>query len=742
MASYNPPLNGWNMGEFNPYYFEWSDSSLTLSQADARYLRQAGGHIVGSLLIDGTIDAGLYKLNGSSLDVSLISGITPGIASASKALIFDSNKSITGIHSLTCDFTVVSGGGTNVLTFATAGYGYIGTSNANDFGIIINNSIVSKWNSTGLKVNSSASAAYALDVNGDVSYTGSLRSGSTILMDNTGLLSKAAQTNITSLGSLTGLNLNGSLSSTSNLIDCSSSLRITNGATPTNGSGGGFRYSGINSTFYISAHNHFLSTHNRIDIQDHLIYVSGGSDTVPDGVAFNTTTVQAKWQFHEQSSTANRLRISYSDSIASDQYVDSSGNHVFTNNISCASIGLASGTLSSNSSFRVMGSQGFVSGESLEIAYSTSNHQGNILVIDRATGIQKKLTLGGACTINAQDATIPFGFSYGGNPSTNAAFFDIFQRNSTDNRIRIGYDQTHYAELYTDSAGVLTETNPFKILANTNSTFPMIIVNQNATGHAATLYVNNISTQAELGIRHSTDNNIWYHYYNGRFMTRIATNGNMSIGPNAVTPYAAVSATIGSGQFSLYYDNNNVVGFSINNTHDVAALKIDRPVEIYNFYTSNFASTTYWLQLNPSGFYNASSASVATSLYTQYSIIVNNTIYSSSDRRLKTNIHDLDVSIDDYMKYVNPVSYDRVDTKCSQIGVIAQDLAHIHPLLISLHKNDKMKKEQEDDPDDGYQLLANYDRIPMVNTSIIKKLIQKNRDLESDIKLIKRKLNI
>lgn len=134
-----------------------------------------------------------------------------------------------------------------------------------------------------------------------------------------GTISTASQPNITSVGTLSSLgvsglsnlntlSVNGMVSSTANVIQTSSSIQITGGSVPSGPGavGGGFRYSGINATFYISAHNHFLSTHNNIDIQDQMLYFKSNTN-----VGMFTNDPRAYIDINQASSASNRLRFSY-----------------------------------------------------------------------------------------------------------------------------------------------------------------------------------------------------------------------------------------------------------------------------------------------------------------------------------------------------------------------------------------------------------------------------------------------
>jgi hypothetical protein len=109
MSSYPQPLPGYDLGAFNAFYFSWADKSLTLDQADHRYLHLTGGHISGSLSIDGSCDVGSLKIGGSAVDLSSLSGTTHGLISADKAVIVDANKDVSAFRNLTATGTLSAG---------------------------------------------------------------------------------------------------------------------------------------------------------------------------------------------------------------------------------------------------------------------------------------------------------------------------------------------------------------------------------------------------------------------------------------------------------------------------------------------------------------------------------------------------------------------------------------------------------------------------------------------------------
>lgn len=82
---------------FNPADFTSAEGSITFEEADKRYIRYGGNATVAS------IDSAVYKQSGTILSFDVISGITPGGALASKALVLNSEKDISGIRYMSMD---------------------------------------------------------------------------------------------------------------------------------------------------------------------------------------------------------------------------------------------------------------------------------------------------------------------------------------------------------------------------------------------------------------------------------------------------------------------------------------------------------------------------------------------------------------------------------------------------------------------------------------------------------------
>lgn len=85
---------------FNPALFEYQSEGLSMDTADHRYIKIGSNASVASLTSSGFVDATSYKLSGSSIDLSSITGITPGTIAAGKAVIVDTNKDASSFRNV------------------------------------------------------------------------------------------------------------------------------------------------------------------------------------------------------------------------------------------------------------------------------------------------------------------------------------------------------------------------------------------------------------------------------------------------------------------------------------------------------------------------------------------------------------------------------------------------------------------------------------------------------------------
>jgi hypothetical protein len=105
-------------------------------------------------------------------------------------------------------------------------------------------------------------------------------------------------------------------------------------------------------------------------------------------------------------------------------------------------------------------------------------------------------------------------------------------------------------------------------------------------------------------------------------------------------------------------------------------------------------------------------------------------IYTTSDRRLKTDIQSFDISDENYLKF-EPVSFKyKSETNKTDIGLIAQDVAKIEGCLINVCESQNAHKETDEDLE-GYMLSVDYSKLAVINLSIIKKLLRRLELIET-----------
>ncbi len=195
---------------------------LSYNGADRLILDTSGNFSIGTatigtykLNVNGSINATTYFINGTALslsNLSLIDGITNGIAAANKALVLDSSLNITGINSLTSTTITV---GSNTLTSTIAGYltGITpGTALASKVIVLDSSKNISSINNvstTSITVNSNSISTEAAFLSG--TQAGTAAANKVLVLD--------ASSNITNIGtmSMSGLTLNGT-SITSTMI--------------------------------------------------------------------------------------------------------------------------------------------------------------------------------------------------------------------------------------------------------------------------------------------------------------------------------------------------------------------------------------------------------------------------------------------------------------------------------------------------------------------------------------------
>jgi hypothetical protein len=150
------------------------------------------------------------------------------------------------------------------------------------------------------------------------------------------------------------------------------------------------------------------------------------------------------------------------------------------------------------------------------------------------------------------------------------------------------------------------------------------------------------------------------------------------------------------------------------------ALGAKAALEINGSQTFSFAGADIY-NVNANTYSSVGAGSAGMAIWCDSNIWCNESVYCSSDRRIKRNIEDFSIGIDDYMR-IKPRKFTRKDSKRDEIGVIAQEIYHILPRLVTLVPTE-LKQEEIDDPTQG-QMVFQYDKLAVVNTHIIQQLIK------------------
>ncbi len=263
---------------FNPDDFLAESDSITLQTADARYIQIGSFGVLSALNCAGNGDFGSLSIMGSPIELGFISGVTEGVAQASKALVLDSMLDNSGMNQLTLnnlvitspnDYThdpcaLVCSGGLDItgnsrfLGSLSISNGITGTlqtaaqANITSVGTLTSITTSGSLTMSGITISSSeigvldavtagtavASKAVVLDSSKNIATINSLTATSI-----TGTLQTAAQANITSVGTLTSLTLSGAISGATT-IGASGVVSLTNTTLSTSASTGGLVLSG------------------------------------------------------------------------------------------------------------------------------------------------------------------------------------------------------------------------------------------------------------------------------------------------------------------------------------------------------------------------------------------------------------------------------------------------------------------------------------------------------------------
>lgn len=149
--------------------------------------------------------------------------------------------------------------------------------------------------------------------------------------------------------------------------------------------------------------------------------------------------------------------------------------------------------------------------------------------------------------------------------------------------------------------------------------------------------------------------------------------------------------------------------------------------------TTNPLINTFSYNVSTNTFNNMGGGPVSVNMCARFrgSVWIQDKIYATSDRRLKSDIKMLDFTLEHYNK-LNPVSYKWKNQNKINLGLIAQEVKNICAESINIVENDNMKKIDDDDLE-KMQYTVDYNCINMMNVVAIKKLIKRINILEDKL---------
>lgn len=593
---------------------------------------------------------------------------------------------------------------------------------------------------------------------GDVIYSGNLRSGSTNLMNSSGTLLVGAQPNITSVGSLTSqLKVKYN---TYGIVHTSSPNETTQIASYISGDSTG------SWTAFGTTTNHNFN-----------IMRNGISDVRIDLKSDETELLSKRVTISQGSTQTLCLRMAY--------------NGTLYDEISCNAYGhmelLNENTIAYSNSSKALASTSFVQGaindKLTNMSFTTP------LTIDTTTNTNSVFTLKNSNTGNVFiDLQCAGTYAYFLKGTVNSVVRSSIWVNAEGLELS-GYPQVNFGVQgvnkwkvsnngFTCYEAINNSTAKIGVQID-NPLYPIHITRSNASDYLFCLYFNGTTTNPYYGIGasnsqtkimgeksalwcKSTDVSAGYlgltcHENSGRGVCSIGNEGSGDLNIFRSSGLIRIGKQESSkDSFGIQYnhvgdnsDNNSLSFDSYGSSYQLVlsarrgvAIGMNDPANHRGLLHINGSissgSYTYKRYNVNDNTYTTSSSSLGVSLYCTDNIWVNNSLLTSSDERLKSHIENYDINIDAY-KQLEPKTY--IKNNQLEIGLLAQDVVkHLDSsigTIVHLVPNKDMKRESVYDPDDGWMLTVDYNKLTVVNMKIIQKLIGEIEQLHKKINLLK-----
>ena len=628
-------------------------------------------NLTGSLRFSGTaLTSSITELNiltgltASTTQLNYLAGTTLGTITASKAITVDASSNINSVLKLvkTVDnsqITFTNGTSIGSIFHFTNGGLWFGTTSLHD--TIFQTNAIER-----LRITSTG----AINILNTLSVTGNI----------SGTLATAAQPNITSIGTLTGLTSSGAVSITNNTASSSTTtgaLIITGGV----GIGGATNIGGalsvtgnITGTLATVAQPNITSTGN-LTIPSSLTVTNGSSP-----LSLSNTTSSSTFSVTIQNSGgAIDLRASGTNQIS-----------LFTNSarqLSCTS-----------------------SGVSIPNSTSSSSSTTGALVVTGGVGIGGALNIGGSLSVpyiqvgTSTDITRLFSaldnittvgsvrsmvFGSANSAGNQAEFTYTYQGlNSTSNQLSLGFHSNNkIVNIYNQgNISIGRESQNSRVEIQGSSSF---VTNDTNWNKVLTLYSSNASPiqfeiQTSTGASTTSTNSAWVGTISNNDL-RLGTNNNTRM-------LLAANGNIGIGTTSpgFLLDVNGATKMSSCLINTSTSTWGGSPGYATRLSIAASANNEYLMALqNTNAAYNEGILFVGSTGVRNGGIKWGDgtaALLSASDYRIKCNITPLNQILNNIMK-LNPVSYNMIEDtkeiKSNHLGFIAHELQNYFPELVS-----------------------------------------------------------
>lgn len=302
--------------------------------------------------------------------------------------------------------------------------------------------------------------------------------------------------------------------------------------------------------------------------------------------------------------------------------------------------------------------------------------------------------------------------------TNNNANVGLWARNSTIPHF-IAQDRFNQAHIKPKTADLNSQITGFGVVIGENTVFNGGGINE-MRGNATVLNLHNTTGTTSDRLSYTMEHNTTWemslggsahavvpnglYWYNGGYKMVLTQNGRLGVGVNSPVCTFEVSGAVSQTTIPIG-----------TNTYD------------YNVVTNTWTN-------NGGGPFTYSICAKFNN-----DIFVNNQIYCTSDRRLKTEIQPITMPLDIYNNLV-PSTYKYKNETKIKIGLIAQDVAKTAIEAVNYTPNENLTVEQEGDIE-GTQLSVSYEAITTLNVAVIKTLIQKNKQLEDRLKIVEDFIN-